>query len=106
MSDQEEPKSNRINITEEGTRYPLEKMTKQNRTVRHSGRQMLEKSGRVPPQAMEVEQSVLGAMLIEKTAIPKAIEILAADAFYQTKHEIIYSAILSLFERVHMLSEL
>ena len=60
---------------------------------------MLEKSGRVPPQASEVEQSVLGAMLIEKTAIPKAIEILAPDAFYLTKHEIIYSAILSLFER-------
>ncbi len=99
MSDQEELKSNRINISEEGTRYPIEKMTKKNRSVRNSGRQMLEKSGRVPPQAMEVEQSVLGAMLIEKTSIPKAIEILAADAFYQTKHEIIYSAILSLFER-------
>ncbi|MFK7847818.1 MAG: replicative DNA helicase [Rhodothermales bacterium] len=99
MSDQEEPKSSRINISEEGTRYPLEKMTKQNRSVRNTGRQMVEKSGRVPPQAMEVEQSVLGAMLIEKTAIPKAIEILAPDAFYQTKHEIIYSSILSLFER-------
>lgn len=99
MSDQEEPKSNRINISEEGARYPLEKMTKRDRSVRSSGRQMLEKSGRVPPQAQEVEQSVLGAMLIEKTAIPKAIEILAPDAFYQTKHEIIYSAILSLFER-------
>ena len=98
MSDQEELKSNRINISEEGTRYPLEKMTKRDR-LRNSGRQMLEKSGRVPPQASDVEQSVLGAMLIEKTAIPKAVEILAADAFYQTKHELIYSAILSLFER-------
>ncbi len=74
-------------------------MTKRDRPVRNSGRQMLEKSGRVPPQAIEVEQSVLGAMLIEKTAIPRAIEILAPDAFYQTKHEIIYSSILSLFER-------
>ncbi len=99
MSDQEELKSNRINISEEGARYPLEKMTKRDRRLQKSGREMLEQSGRLPPQASEVEQSVLGAMLIEKTAIPKAIEILTADAFYQTKHQIIYSAILSLFER-------
>ena len=99
MSDQEEPKSTRINISEEGTRYPLEKMTKRERPLRASGRALVEKSGRIPPQANEVEQSVLGAMLIEQTAIPRAIEILPPDSFYQTKHQIIYQAILSLFER-------
>ena len=99
MSDQEEPKSTRINISEEGTRYPLEKMTTRERPLRASGRAMVEKSGRIPPQAIEVEQSVLGAMLIEQTAIPRAIEILPADSFYQTKHQIVYQAILSLFER-------
>ena len=79
--------------------YPLEKLTQRERPLRASGRAMVEKSGRIPPQAIEVEQSVLGAMLIEQTAIPRAIEILPPDAFYQTKHEIIYQAILSLFER-------
>ena len=79
--------------------YPLEKLTQRERPLRASGRAMVEKSGRIPPQAIEVEQSVLGAMLIEQTAIPRAIEILPPDAFYQTKHEMIYQAILSLFER-------
>ncbi len=56
-------------------------------------------AGRIPPQAMQVEQSVLGAMLIEREAIPKAIEILAPDSFYTARHNKIYRAILSLFER-------
>lgn len=99
MSDQEEPKSTRINISEEGARYPLEKMTTRERPLRATGRAMVEKSGRLPPQATEVEQSVLGAMLIEHTAIPRAIEILMPDAFYLAKHQIIYSSILNLFER-------
>lgn len=99
MSDQEEPKSTRINISEEGARYPLEKMTTRERPLRATGRAMVEKSGRIPPQAIEVEQSVLGAMLIEHTAIPRAIEILMPDAFYLAKHQIIYSSILNLFER-------
>ncbi len=56
-------------------------------------------SGRIPPQAVNVEQSVLGALLIEKEAIPIAVEILAPDSFYTAKHNKIYNAILSLFER-------
>ncbi len=55
--------------------------------------------GRVPPQAPDVEQAVLGAMLIEREAIPRAIEVLPPDAFYDPRHTKIYNAILSLFER-------
>ncbi|MEM1116399.1 MAG: replicative DNA helicase [Bacteroidota bacterium] len=60
---------------------------------------MEQQAGRMPPQATEVEQSVLGAMLIEREAIPKAIEILPADAFYDPKHQRIYEAVEALFER-------
>lgn len=60
---------------------------------------MHEQAGRVPPQAVDVEQSVLGAMLIEREAIPRAIEILEADAFYDSRHQRIYEAVQSLFER-------
>ena len=56
-------------------------------------------AGRIPPQAVQVEQSVLGALLIEKEAIPQAIEILAPDSFYTARHNKIYGAVLSLFER-------
>ncbi len=58
-----------------------------------------ETSGRVPPQALDVEQSVLGAMLLEREAIPQVIEILPPDSFYSDRHKKIYSAVLGLFER-------
>jgi hypothetical protein len=38
-----------------------------------------DENGRIQPQAIEVEQAVLGAMLLEREAIPRAIEVLADD---------------------------
>jgi replicative DNA helicase len=55
--------------------------------------------GRVPPSALDVEEQILGAMLLEKESIPKAVEILEEDAFHSDKNRLIYHAILSLFER-------
>ena len=57
------------------------------------------RGGRVPPQAGDVEKTVLGAMLIEREAIPKTVEILQLGAFYSERHNTIYECILSLFER-------
>lgn len=68
--------------------------TESNLPVRRAGQE-----GRIPPQAVEVEQAVLGAMLLEPDAIPRAIEILKAGSFYTDRHNKIYEAILSLFER-------
>ncbi len=56
-------------------------------------------SGRVPPQAMDVEMSVLGAMLLEKEAISRSLEILDETAFYKPAHTKIFKAIISLFEK-------
>ncbi|MBI2619325.1 MAG: replicative DNA helicase [Ignavibacteriales bacterium] len=55
--------------------------------------------GRVPPQAMDVEMAVLGAMLLEKEAIAKAVEVLDETAFYKPAHQQIFSAMIGLFER-------
>lgn len=55
--------------------------------------------GRVPPQAMDVEASVLGAMLLDKEALAKAFEILDPDAFYKPAHGLIFKAMTGLFER-------
>ncbi|MCS7154723.1 MAG: replicative DNA helicase [Bacteroidota bacterium] len=55
--------------------------------------------GRLPPQAVEVEQAILGALLTSREAIPKAIEILPPRAFYHPGHRWIYQAIMELFER-------
>ena len=55
--------------------------------------------GRVPPQALEIEAQVLGAMLVEREAIPKVIELLDEDAFHAEYHRKIYQAMLAMFER-------
>ncbi len=52
---------------------------------------------RVPPQNIEAEQSVLGAMLIDKEAIAKATEILSSDDFYREAHRVIFNAMLELY---------
>ena len=53
-------------------------------------------SGRVPPQAVDVERYVLGATLIDPEAMSIATEILPVDAFYLPKHKQIYQALLDL----------
>lgn len=51
-----------------------------------------------PPSVPEIEASVLGAMMIEKEAVPKALELLTPDSFYVKEHKIIFEAMLSLFD--------
>ena len=51
---------------------------------------------RVPPQNIEAEQAVLGAMLIKKEAIIEVQEILRPDDFYRETHRIIYEAMVRL----------
>lgn len=51
-----------------------------------------------PPAAPEVEASILGAMMIEKEAVPKAIELLTPQSFYLKEHRLIFEAMQSLFE--------
>ncbi|MGI9174983.1 MAG: replicative DNA helicase [Rhodothermales bacterium] len=101
MADQDDPKPRRLSIDPEGlgARYPIEKMTRGGRRRSGPGNGDQGGVGRVPPQATDVEQSVLGAMLIEREAIPKAVEILNDEAFYDAKHQKVYGAILALFER-------
>ncbi len=55
--------------------------------------------GRVPPQAVDIESAVLGAMLIEKEAIAKVLEVLDENAFYRPANGLIYKAMIALFER-------
>ena len=101
MAEEKQQPKSRLNIDDSSQpSYPLEKMRgHQSRRKRAQAQEVHEKSGRVPPQATDVEMSVLGAMLIEREAIPKAIEILPPEAFYSAKHQKIYMAVLSLFER-------
>ncbi|MBI5475891.1 MAG: replicative DNA helicase [Ignavibacteriales bacterium] len=54
---------------------------------------------RIPPQAVDVEKAVLGAMLIEKEAAPKVLELLDHQSFYNPTNQKIYQAMMSLFEK-------
>jgi replicative DNA helicase len=53
----------------------------------------------VPPQAVEIEMAVLGAMLLEKEAISKTLEILDDAVFYKPSHQMIFKAMVGLFEK-------
>lgn len=54
---------------------------------------------RIPPQNVEAEQSVLGAMLIEREAISRVAEFLRAEDFYREAHRLIYNAIVELYNK-------
>ena len=54
---------------------------------------------RVPPQNIEAEQSVLGALLIDNTAAISVTEMLLPEDFYRESHKIIYRAMLSLLAK-------
>ena len=52
---------------------------------------------RVPPHSIEAEQSVVGAMLMDKDAITAASEIICGDDFYQTAYGVIFDSVVELF---------
>ncbi|MBD3404400.1 replicative DNA helicase [candidate division GN15 bacterium] len=53
-----------------------------------------------PPQSLDAEQSVLGAVLKDPEAVNRAVELLDSDSyFYSPRHQIIYKAVLELYNR-------
>ena len=48
--------------------------------------------GKLPPQALEVEKALLGALLTYKDAYSNVCELLAAESFYHKNHQYIYQA--------------
>ncbi len=53
--------------------------------------------GKLPPQAVDLEEAVLGAMMIDKKGVDDVIDILHADAFYKQAHQDIFDAMFKLF---------
>jgi replicative DNA helicase len=54
---------------------------------------------RLPPQSIEAEQSVIGALLIDRDAVIEVADFLQPQDFYRQAHGTIYAAILDLYER-------
>ncbi len=53
---------------------------------------------KVPPHAIEAERGVLGSLLIDKDALLKVADLLAAENFYDPRHVLIFAAALELFQ--------
>jgi replicative DNA helicase len=68
---------------------------KVNKKIRHE-EQVFD---RVPPQSLEAEMSVLGAMMIDEDSVSKVIEILDSPHFYRGVHQKIFTAARMLYER-------
>ncbi|MBI4683866.1 MAG: replicative DNA helicase [Nitrospirae bacterium] len=54
---------------------------------------------KLPPQNIEAEQSVLGAVMLENDALPTIIELISRDDFYKESHRKIFDAMIELFEK-------
>ena len=54
--------------------------------------------GKIPPQALDLEEVVLGAMMIDKKGVDAVIDILHPYAFYKEAHQFIFESIIKLFE--------
>lgn len=67
------------------------------RTAQSNINQPLWEHGKVPPQAIDLEEAVLGAIMLEKDALTAVIDILKPKVFYKEAHQIIFAAIISLF---------
>ena len=56
-----------------------------------------ESLGKLPPQAVDIEEVVLGALMLEQHALSSVIDILKAESFYKEAHQNIFEAIVQLF---------
>src|SRR6187549_3529841 len=61
-------------------------------------RDISESLGKLPPQALDLEEVVLGALMLEKNALNAVVEFLKPEHFYSEVHKEIYSAIIELFK--------
>ncbi len=55
--------------------------------------------GRVPPNASELEETVLGALMLESDALNDVVEILQPESFYRLENQKIFEAIMQLFSK-------
>lgn len=60
-------------------------------------RDISENLGRLPPQALDLEEAVLGSLMLEKLAVQSVIDLLQPDDFYTEQHREIYQAITDLY---------
>lgn len=68
------------------------------KVIRARANSALSEGGRLQPQAVDLEEGVLGALMIDNNAVNDVIEILQPESFYKDAHSKIYGAIMELFQ--------
>jgi replicative DNA helicase len=63
-------------------------------------------TGKLPPQRLEMEAAVLGALMLEKDALTTVVDILKSQSFYKEGHQRIYKAISNLFDKSEPIDQL
>ncbi len=89
-------------INQNDSSYPLHKMIGGGGRNAQSNAQVLpieSAAGKMPPHSNEAEMAVLGAMMLDRSAIAKVVEILEVDSFYRESHRKMYEVMLNMFER-------
>ena len=61
-------------------------------------RDISESLGKLPPQAPDLEEAILGALMLEKKALTDVVEFLRPEHFYSDQHKEIYTSIIDLFK--------
>lgn len=80
---------------EQGRSMPLRLSSKSSKLI---PRDISESLGKLPPQALDLEEVVLGALMLEKNALNAVVEFLKPEHFYLETHKEIYTAIVDLFK--------
>lgn len=80
---------------EQGRSTSLRLSSKSNKLI---PRDISESLGKLPPQARDLEEAVLGALMLEKNALNAVVEFLKPEHFYADAHREIYQAIVDLFK--------
>jgi len=76
----------------------MEKIKPQSKFATRTAPVISLEKGKLPPQAVEVEEVVLGALLVDKKGVDEVIDILQPEAFYKPAHQVIFEAIDILFK--------
>ena len=80
-------------LESERFRYQMAKDFTPSSRNREAFEAMTDTVGNVPPQAVELEEAVLGALMLEKDSIISVQEYVTPEAFYTEEHRLIYKAI-------------
>ena len=76
----------------------MKPLTKSSSIPARVGQVIALEKGKIPPQAVDLEEVVLGAMMVDKKGVDEVIDILNPDVFYKEAHQLIFESIVNLFQ--------